>query len=61
MPTCNFSKTVHNKWLYASGNKMLDVYHATLDNLTWVVLQSLFYFNYLRSEASGTRPSQFEL
>ena len=45
MPTCNLSETVHNKWLQASGNKMIDVYHATLDDLTRAALQSLFYFN----------------
>ena len=40
---------------------MIDVYHATLDDLTRVALQSLFYFNYLRGGPSGTGPSKSEL
>ena len=40
---------------------MIDVYHATLDNLTRAALQSLFYFNYLRGGPSGTGPSKSEL
>ena len=61
IPTCNLSETVHNKWLQASGNKMIDVYHATVDDFAQAALQSLFYFNYLRGGSSGTRPSKFEL
>ena len=40
---------------------MIDVYHATLDDLTRATLQSLFYFNYLRGGPSGTGPSKSEL
>ena len=40
---------------------MIDVYHATLDDLTWAALQSLFYFNYLRGGPSETGPSKLEL
>ena len=40
---------------------MIDVYHATLDDLTRAALQSLFYFNYLRGGPSGTGPSKSEL
>ena len=40
---------------------MIDVYHATLDDLTRAALQSLFYFNYLRGGPSGTGPSRSEL
>ena len=58
---CNFSKTVHKKWLQALEKKMIDVYHATIDNLTRVALQSLFYFNYLRGGPRGIEPSQSEL
>ena len=59
--TCNLSETVHNKWLQASGNKMIDVYHAIVDDFARAALQSLFYFNYLRGGPSGTGPSKFEL
>ena len=40
---------------------MIDVYHATLDDLRRDALQSLFYFNYLRGGPSGTGPSKLEL
>ena len=40
---------------------MIDVYHATIDDFTWVALQSLFYFNYSKGGFSRTRPSQLEL
>ena len=61
IPTCNLFETIHNKWLQASGNKMIDVYHATVDDFARAALQSLFYFNYLRGGPSGTGPSKFEL
>ena len=61
MPTCNLSETVHNKWLHAFGRKMLDVYHATVENFARATLQSLFYFNYLRGGPSGTGPSKSKL
>ena len=61
IPTCNLSKTIHNKWLQASCNKMIDVYHAIVDDFARATLQSLFYFNYLRGGPSGTGPSKFEL
>ena len=40
---------------------MMDVYHATVDDLARAALQSLFYFNYLRGGPSGTGPSKNEL
>ena len=61
IPTCNLSKTVHNKWLQASGRKMIDVYHATVDDFACAALQSLFYFNYLRGGPVGTSPSKSKL
>ena len=57
MPTCNLSESMHNKWLQALGSKMIDVFHATVDDLNWEAIQSLFYFNYLRGGPSGTSPS----
>ena len=61
IPTCNLSETVNNKWLQASGNKMIDVYHAIVDDFARATLQSLFYFNYLCGGPSGTGPIKFEL
>ena len=28
VPTCNLLETIHNKWLQASGNRMVDLYSA---------------------------------
>lgn len=33
MPTCNFAKTVHNKWLEQYVNKIICLYKATMDDL----------------------------
>ena len=52
---------MHHKWQQASGGKISDVYHATLDDYARAALQSLFYFNYLRGGPSGTGPSRSEL
>ena len=60
IPTCNLSETVHNKWLQASGEKMIDVYYATVDDFARAALQSLFYFNYLRGGPAGIGPSKTE-
>ena len=32
VPICNLSETMHNKWLQAFGNHMLDPYEATVDD-----------------------------
>ena len=61
VPTCNLSEIVHNKWLQASGGKMIDVYHATVDDFAHAALQSFFYFNYLRGGPARTGPSKSEL
>ena len=61
VPSCNLSKIVHNKWLQASGNKMIDVYHAIVEDFARAALQSFSYFNYLCGGPSGTRPSKSEL
>ena len=58
---CNLSEIVHNKWLQASRGKMIDVYHATVDDFARIALQLLFYFNYLRGGPAGTGPSKIEL
>ena len=48
MPTCNLSKTVHNKWLQASGNWMVDLYSATVDDYNRAALQSMGYYVFLK-------------
>ena len=57
VPTCNLSETVHNKWLQASGNKMVDLYSVTVDDYSRAALQSTAYFNFLKGGRSGTGPS----
>ena len=57
VPTCNLSETMHNKWLQASGNKMVDLYSATVDDYNRAALQSSGYFNFLKDGRSGTGPS----
>ena len=46
IPTCNLSEIVHNKWLEAFRNKMVDLYHATLDDYSRATFQSICYYNY---------------
>ena len=60
VPTCNLSEIVHNKWLQTFGEKMIDMYHATIDDFTRAALQSLFYFNYLCGGLVGIGPSKTE-
>ena len=57
MPTCNLSETMHNKWLQASGNKMVDLYSTTVDDYSRAALQSSGYFNFLKGGRGGTGPS----
>ena len=57
MPTCNLSKTVHNKWLQASRNRMVDLYSSTVDDYSRVALQSVGYYLFLKGGWIGTRPS----
>ena len=57
MPTCNLSETMHNKWSQASGNKMVDLYSAAVDNYSRAALQSSGYFNFLKGGRSGMGPS----
>ena len=40
VPTYNLSKIVYNKCLKELGNKMIDVYNATINNFTQATLQS---------------------
>ncbi len=38
MPTCNLSKTIHNKMLQQFGNQQHDLPDATCDDLVRVVM-----------------------
>ena len=54
IPTCNLLETVHNKWLQASGNRMVDLYSATVDDYSRAALQSTGYINFLKGSRCGT-------
>lgn len=56
MPTCNLSETVHNKWLQASGNNMVDLYDATLDDYCRAALQSTQFHNFFKGHLGGSGP-----
>ena len=58
IPTCNLSETIDNKWMQASRSKMVDLYHATLDDYSRAALQSIGYHNYLKGCGGGTSPSR---
>ena len=57
IPTCNLFETVHNKWLQASGNRMVDLYLATMNDYSKAVLQSTGYYLFFKGGRSGTGPS----
>ena len=61
VPICNLLKTIHNKWLQASGNKMVDLYSATGNDYSRVALQSTAYYNFLKGGCCGTGPSNLVL
>ena len=56
IPTCNLLETIHNKWMQASRSKMVDLYHATLDDYSRAALQSIGYHNYLKCCGGGSGP-----
>ena len=61
VPMYNLFERVHNKWLQASGGKMIDMYHATVDDFARAALQSLFFFNYLCGGPVRIGPNKTEL
>ena len=61
MLLCNLAKTIHNKWLQASGNSNGDLYMATVDEFVRGFLQVVNYYQFLKSDVSGTCPTKKEL
>ena len=55
MPTCNLAKTVHNKWLQQSNNKMVFLYEAKVDDMIRVFMQIVNYHAWLKggSDSKG--------
>ena len=48
MPTCNLAEIVHNKWLQQSGNKMICLYEATVDDMIRAFMQIANYQTWLK-------------
>ena len=61
MPSCNFAKTVHNKWLQQFGNCGNDLYVATIDDFVRAFMQVVTYYQYLIGDRAGTGPGKEEL
>ena len=61
MPTCNLSETVHNNWLQASGNRMVDLYSAAVDDYNRAALQSTRYYLFFKGGRSRTGPTASDL
>jgi hypothetical protein len=60
MPSCNLSKTVHNKWLQQSGNRRNDLYVATIDDFVRALIQVSRYYQYFKGKHVGTGPRKKE-
>jgi hypothetical protein len=58
VPTCNLAETMHNKWLQASGNNMIDLYDVTLNDYCRAALQSTGFHNFLKRRGGGTGPDR---
>ena len=61
MPTCNLSEIVHNKWLHASGNRMVGLYSVTVDDYSRIAVQSTRYYLYLKGNRRGIEPNTLVL
>ena len=61
MPSCNLAETVHNRWLQQSGNQMMCLYEATVDDLIRAFMQTTNYRTYLKRGRSGKGPDKAEL
>ena len=48
---------MHNNWLQALGNKMVDLYSAMIDNYSKAALQSIGYYNFLKGGCSRRGPN----
>jgi hypothetical protein len=53
IPTCNLAETVHNKWLQQSGNKMIFLYEAIVDDMICAFMQIAYYRTWLKRGSNG--------
>ena len=61
MPSCNLAETVHNRWLQQSGNQMMSLYEATVDDLIRAFMQTTNYRTYLKGGRLEKDPDKAEL
>ena len=61
LPSCNLSKTVHNKWLQMSGKQGNNLFDTTCDDSIRAWMQMTNYRAYLKGYASGSGLSKGEL
>ena len=59
MPSYNFTKTVHNKWLRQSWNWNTNLYIATIDDFVQAFIQGVRY--HLKGVYVSTSPRKEEL
>jgi hypothetical protein len=48
-------------WMQASGNNMVDLYNATLDDYCRAAMQSTAYYNFLNGRGGGFGPDRMVL
>ena len=53
MPTCYLAETVHNEWLQQSGNKMICLYEATVDDMFRAFMQIANYSAWSKRGSNG--------
>jgi hypothetical protein len=56
VPTCNLAETMHNKWLQASGNNMIDLYDVTLNDYCRAALQVMTTTPHRHDRVNFTMP-----
>jgi hypothetical protein len=61
MPSCNLSKTVHNKWLQQSSNRGNNLFAGTYNNKIRAVMQMTNYRAYFKGKSFETGLSKQEL
>jgi hypothetical protein len=58
MSNCNLVKSIHNKWLQASGSKGGDLNKATMNDYIRAFLQVVAYHQFLKGGVGGDGPSK---
>jgi hypothetical protein len=61
MSKCNLAKSIHKKWLQASGNKGGNLYVAIVDDYIRAFFQVVTYHQFLKDGVGGDCPSKEKL